>query len=92
MSGNPPDNLELVADTERFYPGSWRDAAIRATYIDRQGVFCSRCQRFFKGRRALSSMHADHIKPWKRGGLTTWENLQLLCPPCNIAKNDNILK
>ena len=89
MSGNPPGNLEFIAERQRFYPASWRDAAIRATYVEPNGVLCTRCNSFFKGRRALSLLQADHIKAWKRGGLTTWENLQLLCRACNIAKNDN---
>ena len=32
--------------------------------------------------------HADHINPHSRGGETTVENGQLLCPSCNIKKSD----
>lgn len=35
--------------------------------------------------------HVDHIIPVSKGGLSTRENLQLLCPPCNLSKNDRIL-
>src|SRR5271165_611931 len=42
----------------------------------------------FRGRRKLGILQCDHIHPWSRGGLTTWENLQLLCRPCNLSKSD----
>jgi hypothetical protein len=31
-------------------------------------------------------MHIDHIVPEVRGGLTTLNNLQVLCRACNLAK------
>jgi 5-methylcytosine-specific restriction endonuclease McrA len=31
--------------------------------------------------------HADHVEPWIRGGETTVENGQALCPTCNLRKN-----
>ena len=40
---------------------------------------------FFK----LSEMHADHIKPWAKGGPTTAENCQMLCRDCNLRKSDD---
>lgn len=32
--------------------------------------------------------HLDHIMPLARGGRHVPENLQLLCPPCNLHKSD----
>jgi 5-methylcytosine-specific restriction endonuclease McrA len=85
--GDPPDNLEKVECRARAFPKSWRDAAIRALYDEvRGGVVCPRCNGFFRRRRELSLLHADHIVAWSRGGLTTWQNLQILCGPCNLAK------
>jgi len=34
------------------------------------------------------TLHADHIKPWSKGGETVIENLQTLCSKCNIGKSD----
>ena len=34
--------------------------------------------------------HADHIIPHSKGGKTTVENGQLLCPSCNGKKSDNM--
>ena len=33
-------------------------------------------------------LHADHIKPWSKGGETVLENLRTLCMKCNIGKSD----
>jgi 5-methylcytosine-specific restriction endonuclease McrA len=91
MQGNPPENLEPVDPKSRHYPASWRDAAIRASFdIDQRGVLCSGCGKIFRGRRELGLLQSDHIHPWSQEGLTTWENLQLLCRPCNLLKSDNL--
>ena len=37
----------------------------------------------------LEKMHADHIQPFAKGGLTTLSNAQCLCAPCNLKKSDN---
>jgi hypothetical protein len=37
--------------------------------------------------RLEQDWHADHIEPWIRGGETTVENGQALCPTCNLQKN-----
>lgn len=49
---------------------------------ERQGGVCPLCGRRF----ALEEMHADHVKPWCRGGQTTLENGQMLCHDCNWTK------
>lgn len=90
MTGEPPANLEPIDPTARTFPPSWRDTAIRAVYDPlRGGVACLGCHQLFHGRRGLSLLQADHIIAWSRGGQTTWRNLQILCRPCNLAKQDN---
>ena len=32
--------------------------------------------------------HIDHMMPLSRGGSNGAENLQLLCPPCNMSKSN----
>lgn len=60
------------------------DRMKRAAY-ERQGGVCPYCGERFE----LSEMHADHIKPWAKGGPTTAENCQMLCRDCNLKKSDD---
>ena len=38
-------------------------------------------------RTGSSHYHIDHIKPLSRGGTNYVDNLQLLCPHCNLSKS-----
>lgn len=87
-----PQNLEFVDPKDRTFPPSWRDAAIRQLYNSSLGgVVCPSCGVLFRGLNQLRMLQADHIIPCTRNGLTTWDNLQLLCRSCNIAKYNYIL-
>lgn len=44
-----------------------------------QGCICAKCKQPF----AYEEMDGDHILPWAKGGHTTYDNLQMLCIPCN---------
>ena len=52
---------------------------------ERQKGLCPNCDGKFK----FEEMEGDHIKPWKEGGITVLENLQMLCRPCNRKKSSN---
>ena len=54
-------------------------------YREQKGI-CAACGEHF----ALTGMEADHIIPWKDGGKTTYENLQMLCTDCNRRKSSGI--
>ena len=47
-----------------------------------KGGVCPLCGKKF----ALMKIHADHVKPWCKGGQTTLENGQMLCHDCNWTK------
>ena len=55
----------------------------RAAY-ERQHHKCAICGKTFE----FEEMHADHIKPWSKGGATVPENCQMLCRDCNLKKSD----
>lgn len=38
------------------------------------------------GVKLSSNFHADHKKPFNKGGMTTLENGQALCATCNLKK------
>ena len=44
------------------------------------GFHCLSCNQ------ASSDLQIDHIKPVSQGGTSEWDNLQLLCKPCNSTK------
>lgn len=39
-------------------------------------------------RGRMTSFHLDHVIPLALGGPNVDQNIQLLCPPCNIRKRD----
>jgi 5-methylcytosine-specific restriction endonuclease McrA len=45
---------------------------------------CAYCQA------PLGPYHVDHIHPLSRGGTHTDENIQLLCPRCNLKKSNKL--
>lgn len=53
----------------------------QAAYEKQEGI-CAHCQEKF----TFEEMEGDHIKPWKEGGRTEPDNLQMLCRPCNKSK------
>jgi len=49
-----------------------------------QGGQCVLCQS------KLERFHLDHIQPLSRGGTHTDDNVQLLCPRCNLRKSNKL--
>ena len=61
------------------------DKAQKTAAYERQDGICVDCGKDFDFRE----MQGDHIKPWKKGGLTTDDNCQMLCKKCNLQKSSN---
>lgn len=61
-------------------------AALRATIFRRDNNTCQHCER----KCGVGELHADHVIPVARGGLTTAGNLQALCGPCNLRKGKRL--
>ena len=61
----------------RTFPDGMKLAA-----YERQNGICALCGKHFE----LDEMEADHITPWRDGGLTIAENCQMLCRECNRRK------
>jgi 5-methylcytosine-specific restriction endonuclease McrA len=45
------------------------------------GGTCASC-----GVKLKDNFHADHVVPFSKGGATTTQNGQALCPSCNLQK------
>lgn len=64
--------------------GSHTAADVRAIF-DNQGGLCANCHaKLFKSGK--QKFHVDHIMPLALSGSNRPENLQCLCPPCNLSK------
>jgi superfamily II DNA or RNA helicase len=56
----------------------------RFVLADKAGWICQKCGQ------ALTNFHADHVRPYSKGGPTTLDNGQALCPSCNLKKGDRM--
>lgn len=54
---------------------------VREEVYQRDGWKCRDCGR-------TDDLTVDHIWPYSRGGTNALDNLQTLCKPCNVSKND----
>lgn len=72
----------LAQDPKFIHARSFDKKDIKWAY-QRQNGSCPYCHRNF----AENQMHADHIVPWSKGGLTQRSNLQMLCTECNLKKS-----
>lgn len=84
-------------DGTRFkIPGSHTSSDIKRIYMWQAGYcanpLCVDPMQFgnIPARRpfAIYGFHRDHIVPVSRGGTNDFENIQLLCPPCNTQKGN----
>lgn len=64
----------------RAVPGKLSRGYIKKLYAIQQGV-CACCET-----ELMDGYHLDHIMPVSLGGTHTDDNVQLLCPPCNLRK------
>lgn len=72
------DGKEKHLNIRDFKPSDKRYA------YERQKGICNSCSEHFE----IDDMHADHIKPWSKGGKTIKENCQVLCADCNRRKSN----
>ena len=56
------------------------------TEAEVQGILIAQCGRCAACQKPMMGFHVDHVYPIFRGGSDNADNLQLLCPPCNLSK------
>jgi len=55
---------------------------LRRRIIERDGYYCVYCDEDLRD----AEIHMDHVIPESKGGPTTYNNLQVTCRKCNLAK------
>ncbi len=66
-----------------------RDPSLRLRFkVLRSDNFTCRQCGASPARTLGVELHVDHVVPWSKGGLTTFDNLQTLCSQCNLGKSD----
>jgi len=55
---------------------------LRQRIIERDGLRCVYCDEDLSD----AEIHMDHVIPESQGGETTYNNLQVTCRKCNLAK------
>lgn len=55
---------------------------LRRRVLERDGLYCVYCDEDLSN----SEIHMDHVIPESKGGPTTYNNLQVTCRKCNLAK------
>jgi hypothetical protein len=60
--------------------------ALRLETFRRDDYTCQHCEKVFP----KEELHADHVIPIARQGLTLLSNLQSLCGPCNLRKGKRL--
>jgi 5-methylcytosine-specific restriction endonuclease McrA len=75
-------NARVKRRTAKKENGGNISVGLIETMMTGQGGMCVFC----KGDLKTLGYHVDHIDPIARGGSNTDDNVQLLCPPCNLAK------
>jgi 5-methylcytosine-specific restriction endonuclease McrA len=83
---HPEEKLAHVRNRHALKRSSGTHTAADVTRLyDAQRGVCAGCEGVLvaKGR---GKYHVDHVMPLILGGSNGPENLQLLCPPCNLSK------
>lgn len=70
----------MTGNNSNKSPRFFKQADRRAAFIAANGL-CVEC-----GKPLTANFHADHKHPYSKGGETTLDNIQALCPECNLKK------
>ena len=79
-----PDKMRASTERRRGrYVGHFTDTDIATIMTSQRG----KCGNPVCGVDLSNGYHVDHIMPVSKGGTSWPDNIQLLCPPCNLRKS-----
>jgi 5-methylcytosine-specific restriction endonuclease McrA len=83
---NREDKKQLISVLKRSYKAKKKGAEGRHTVEDINALFAAQSGKCLCGEDLNNGYHVDHIVPLSAGGTNWPDNLQLLCPTCNLSK------
>ncbi len=78
----------IIYEDERKLKGRTFDKWVIIQKIKTQEGKCAHCEKSHNDKGEKLTLEADHIIPWSKGGLSTEDNLQMLCMACNRKKSN----
>ena len=75
-----PTEVDIISSVRHKTPRYPNDK-LKVKVLMRDGNKCKICG--VECDEGLHKLNFDHIKPWSKGGETTYENLRVLCKVCN---------
>jgi hypothetical protein len=86
------ENEDIIISSNKINNNSIkknRDPSLRLRFkvLKRDNFTCVQCGAS-PAKDSSVELQIDHIKPWSKGGDTTYENLQTLCQECNLGKSN----
>lgn len=87
----PIQEMESSTISSHTFHKTQRDINLRMRFLvmKRDNFKCCLCGASPATNPSIE-LHIDHIKPWSKGGETTFDNLQTLCSKCNLGKSNLI--
>ena len=81
--------MYIITGKEKYLSIREFDEKTARSVFEKQHHHCPYClQEGNQKEYAFKEMHADHIKPWSKGGKTVPENCQMLCRRHNESKGN----
>ncbi len=71
-----------LINTQMLMPKERIPNYLRRRVIERDGIHCVYCDDDLTDKE----VHMDHVIAESKGGQTTYDNLQVTCRKCNLAK------
>ena len=88
LAGTPEERMKLlgiILDMPTVHPSPRQQHSRLLVDI---GPFCQGCGRDYGFVTRV--LEVDHIRPKSDGGTDAYDNLTLLCPPCNRTKQNRM--
>ena len=91
ISSNIPPFWDMNLPADRAGASTHRSDTPSSWNLQKQLIVYPKCP-YCDASLIFENCHVDHIYPANRGGLTTPDNMVLICSPCNLSKGSDSLR